>query len=110
MGSRVPARIAAVGANLCGASCLNGLRASACPPRRLQNRPSNGAGRRPHRLDRMAQVDVQLKDDDAESLQLGMIDRGYPMPLYFTDPKGQESDRESARKAMISLHLFGKAS
>ncbi|MGC1905640.1 MAG: hypothetical protein WA715_17610 [Candidatus Acidiferrum sp.] len=58
----------------------------------------------------MAQVDVQAKDYDAESLQLAMIDRGYPMPFYFTDPKGQESDRESSRKAMDSLHFFGKTS
>jgi hypothetical protein len=40
------------------------------------------------RLDLMVQVDVQAKNYDAESLQLAMIDRGYPMPLYFTDPKG----------------------
>jgi hypothetical protein len=56
----------------------------------------------------MAQVDVQVKDYDAESLQPAMIDRGYPTPFYFADPKGQGSDRESTRKAMDSLHFFGK--
>jgi hypothetical protein len=64
--------------------------------------PSQGS------LDLIAQVNVQGKDYDAVSSQLAIIERGYLVLFYFTDPKGQESDREAARKAMDSLVFFGK--
>lgn len=66
------------------------------------------AGRRIERLDMAGQVNVQGKDYDIAASQLAMIDRGYLVTFYFMDPKGQESDREAARKAMDSLHFFGK--
>jgi hypothetical protein len=66
------------------------------------------AGKRMVRLDLIAQVNVQGKDYDAVSSQLAIIERGYLVLFYFTDPKGQESDCEAARKAMDSLVFFGK--
>jgi hypothetical protein len=77
---------------------------------RLTGEPSeiSIAGKRMARLDTAGQVDAQGKDYDYVAAQLAMIDRGYLVLFYFSDPKGQESDREAARKAMDSLHFFGK--
>jgi hypothetical protein len=66
------------------------------------------AGKRMARLDITGQVNVQGKDYDLVTSQLVIIERGYLVVFCFTDPKGQESDREAARKAMDSLHFFGK--
>jgi hypothetical protein len=66
------------------------------------------AGKRMARLDITGQVNVQGKDYDVVTSQLAMIERGYLVLFCFSDPKGQESDREAAWKAMDSLHFFGK--
>lgn len=66
------------------------------------------AGKRMTRLDITGQVNAQGKDYDFVSSQLAIIERGYLVMFVFTDPKGQESDREAARKAMDSMHFFGK--
>lgn len=66
------------------------------------------AGKRMARLDTAGQADVQGKDYDYATAQLAIIDRGYLVLFLFSDPEGQESDREAARKAMGSLHFFGK--
>lgn len=66
------------------------------------------AGKRMARLDITGQVNAQGKDYDFVASQLAIIERGYLVLFYFSDPKGQESDREAARKAMDSLHFFGK--
>ena len=77
---------------------------------RLAEEPSeiSIAGKRMARLDTAGQADIQGKDYDYVTAQPAMIDRGYLVLFLFTDPKGQESDREAARKAMDSLHFFGK--
>lgn len=67
------------------------------------------AGKRMARLDLIAQVNIQGKDYDAVSSQLAIIERGYLVLFYFTDPEGQESEGEAARKAMDSLNFFGKS-
>jgi hypothetical protein len=59
------------------------------------------------RLDLAGQVNVGNKDYDVVSSQLAIIERGYFVLFNFTDPKGQESDSEGARKAMDSLHFLG---
>jgi len=66
------------------------------------------AGRRMARLDTTGQVNVQGKDHGFVSSKLTIIERGYIVDFHFTDPKGQESDREAARKAIDSMHFFGK--
>jgi hypothetical protein len=77
---------------------------------RLSGGPSqiSIAGKRMARLDITGQVKVQGKDYDFVSSQLAIIERGYLVMFVFTDPKGQESEREAARKAMDSMHFFGK--
>jgi hypothetical protein len=77
---------------------------------RLTGEPSeiSIAGKRMARLDTAGQVDVQGKDYDYVGAQLAIIDRGFLVLFCFSDPKGQESDHEAARKAMDSLHFFGK--
>jgi hypothetical protein len=77
---------------------------------RLAGEPSeiSIAGKRMARLDTAGQVDVQGKDYDYVTAQLAIIERGYLVLFLFSDPEGQESDREAARKAMDSLHFFGK--
>jgi hypothetical protein len=77
---------------------------------RLTGEPSeiSIAGKRMARLDTAGQVDVQGKDYDYVTAQLAIIERGYLVLFLFSDPKGQESDREAARKAIDSLHFFGK--
>jgi hypothetical protein len=61
------------------------------------------------RLDLIGQVNTQGKDYDAVSSQLFIIERGYLVLFNFTDPEGQESDREASRKAMDSLNFFGNS-
>jgi hypothetical protein len=77
---------------------------------RLEGEPSeiSIAGKRMARLDTAGTLDVQGKDYDYVTAQLAIIERGYLVLFLFTDPKGEESDREAARKAMDSLHFFGK--
>jgi hypothetical protein len=77
---------------------------------RLEGEPSeiSIAGKRMARLDTAGQADAQGKDYDYVTAQLAIIERGYLVLFLFTDPKGQESDPEAARKAMDSLHFFGK--
>jgi hypothetical protein len=67
------------------------------------------AGKHLARLDLAGQVNIQGKDYDVVSSQLAIIERGYLVLFNFTDPEGQESDREAARKAMDSLNFFGKS-
>jgi hypothetical protein len=64
-------------------------------------------GKRLVRLDISAHSNVEGKDYDVVTSQLATIERGYLILLYFSDPKGQESESEAARKAMNSLHFFG---
>jgi hypothetical protein len=77
---------------------------------RLTGEPSeiSIAGKRMARLDTAGQVDVHGKDYDYVTAQLAIIDLGYLVLFLFSDPKGQESDLEAARKAIDSLHFFGK--
>jgi hypothetical protein len=65
-------------------------------------------GKRLARLDTTGQVNVQGKAFEIAMSQLTIMERGYLVVFLFTDPKGHESDREAARKAMDSLHFFGK--
>jgi hypothetical protein len=64
-------------------------------------------GKRLVRLDISAHSNVEGKDYDVVTSQLATIERGYLILLYFSDPKGQESESKAARKAMNSLHFFG---
>jgi hypothetical protein len=77
---------------------------------RLAGEPSeiSIAGKRMARLDVTGQLNVQGKEYEYVTSQLAVTERGYLIVFCFTDPNGQESDRDAARRAMDSLHFFGK--